>query len=106
MVLLRIFHLYTTTKLKPFVGKKWVEKLKGQFFNCYEIDNLTESYKEQILSIRERNSYDDSIEDNIIYVAYARILEQEAMQFMKGGSTNIQIPQDIRRYLTEGFSSK
>lgn len=93
--------------LKGGTPKKWVEKLKGQFFKCYEIDNLTESYKEQIQKIRERNSYDDTLKDNIIYVAYARILEQEAMQLVKGGSTNIQIPQDISRYLiTEGFSPK
>jgi len=92
--------------LKGGNPKKWVEKLKGQFFNCYEIDNLTDSYQEQIQKIRENNNYDDSIQDNIIYIAYARILEQEAMQLMKGGSTNIQIPQDISRYLTEGFSPK
>jgi hypothetical protein len=92
--------------LKGGNPKKWVEKLKGQFFNCYEIDNLTDSYQEQIQKIRENNSYYESIEDNIIYIAYARILEQEAMQFMKGGSTNVQIPQDITRYLAEGFSPK
>jgi hypothetical protein len=44
--------------------------------------------------------------DNIIYVAYARILEQEAMQFMKGGSTGVQMPQDITRYLGGNFSPK
>jgi len=92
--------------LKGGNPKKWVEKLKGQFFNCYEIDNLTESYQEQIQKLRERNSYDEDIDDNIIYIAYARILEQEAMQLMKGGSTNVQIPQDITRYLAEGFSPK
>lgn len=92
--------------LKGGTPKKWVEKLKGQFFNCYEIDNLTDSYSEQIQKIRERNNYDDSIQDNIIYIAYARILEQEAMQFIKGGATGVQIPQDISRYLAEGFSPK
>ena len=87
-------------------SKKWVEKLKGQFFYCDGIDNLTDSYQEQIQKIRERNNYDDSVRDNIIYVAYARILEQEAMQLVKGGSTGVQMPQDITRYLAEGFSPK
>jgi hypothetical protein len=92
--------------LKGGNSKKWVEKLKGQFFYCDEIDNLTDSYQEQIQKIRERNNYDDSVRDNIIYVAYARILEQEAMQLVKGGSTGVQMPQDITRYLAEGFSPK
>lgn len=94
----------TIINLKGGTPKKWVEKLKGQFFNCYEIDNLTESYQEQIQKIRENNNYEDSIEDKIIYIVYARFLEQEAMQLMKGGSTGVQIPQDISRYLAEGFS--
>jgi hypothetical protein len=90
--------------LKGGTPKKWVEKLKGQFFNCYEIDNLTESYKEQIQKIRELNSYDTDVSNEVIYIAYARILEQEEAQLMKGGSTGVQIPQDITRYLAEGFS--
>jgi hypothetical protein len=62
-------------------------------------------YQEQIEKIRIRNDFKWDISDEVIYIAYARILEQEAMQLMKGGSTNVQIPQDISRYIA-GFSPK
>uniref|UniRef100_A0A6C0LWU0 Leucine-rich repeat domain-containing protein n=1 Tax=viral metagenome TaxID=1070528 RepID=A0A6C0LWU0_9ZZZZ len=85
--------------------KKWVAKLKGQFMDCWKIHMLSERYQEQIEKIRIRNDFKWDISDEVIYIAYARILEQEAMQLMKGGSTNVQIPQDISRYIA-GFSPK
>ena len=85
-------------------SKKWVGKLKGQFFNCYLIDNLAVAYGDQIKVIRERNGYDESVDDAVIYIAYARILEQEAAQLLKGGGTKVQIPSDISRFIATGFS--
>ena len=82
---------------------KWVEKLKRQFMNCSEIDVLSKSYQEQIEQIRIRNDFNEDVSDEVIYIAFARILEQEAMKLMTGGETNVQVPTDITRYIT-GFN--
>lgn len=84
--------------------KKWAEKLRRQFTGCYEIHMLSERYQPQIEKIRELNNFDWEYSDEVIYIAYARILEQEAAQLMKGGSTKVPyIPSDITRNLT-GFA--
>ena len=83
--------------------KKWVGKLKSHFYNCYEIDMKAGAYADQIQVIRDLNDYDEGISDTVIYISYARILEQEAAQLMTGGGTGVQVPSDVTRFLT-GFS--
>lgn len=85
--------------------KKWVEKLKRQFMDCWKIHMLSERYQEQIEQIRIRNDFKWDVSDEVIYIAYARILEQEAMQLMTGGETNVQVPTDVTRYIS-GFNPK
>lgn len=81
--------------------KKWVEKLKRQFMDCWKIHMLSERYQEQIEKIRIRNDFKWDVSDEVIYIAYARILEQEAVQLMKGGATGVAINADVARYFTE-----
>ena len=58
-------------------------------------------WREQIAKIRARNDFEEDVSDEVIYIAYARILEQEAMQLMTGGETGVAINADVARYFTE-----
>ena len=49
---------------------------------------------------RIRNDFKWDVSDEVIYIAYARILEQEAMQLMTGGETGVAINADVARYFT------
>jgi len=86
-------------------AKKWVEKLKRQFMNCWKIHMLSERYQEQIEQIRIRNDFKWDVSDEVIYIAYARNLEQVAGKLMIGGETNVQVPTDVTRYIS-GFNPK
>jgi len=94
-----------TVNLRGGNPVKWIQKLKGQFTDCKEIHRLSVGWREQIAKIRARNDFKEDVSDEVIYIAYARILEQEAMQLMTGGETNVQVPTDVTRYIS-GFNPK
>ena len=88
-----------TVNLRGGNAKKWIEKLKRQFQNCWEIHMLSERWQPQIEQIRIRNKFNWEVSDEVIYIAYRPILEQEMAQLMLKG-----IPTDVTRYIAEEFS--
>ena len=78
---------------------QWIEKLKGQFEVCDELDDKANSWASQINRKRVAKGYDETVSDVVIYVVYAREFEGAIAQTWK-------LPGDLAEYEISSFSPR